>query len=187
MLISKFFKKNVEKNIANFEKKHTIDLPKTYKDFLKKYNGGLTPDTTFRGKVKTDITGFFGFDTEAQWNIMDLMECEIGKNMLQEGLLPIATNSWGDYFGICVSNSDKGAIFFWQHDVRGKKVKIADDFIEFISKAKSEKIGHIRTIEERKQDMIAANKGNKINDIKIKMWQQEIDYYAGIFQEEIIL
>lgn len=42
-------------------------------------------------------------------------------------------------------------------------------------------------LEERKRDMIAANKDNKITDIKIKMWQQEIDYYAGIFQEEVIL
>lgn len=187
MLISKFKTENMEERVSDFEKKYAVDLPKTYRDFIKKYNGGRTPDTTFKGKIKTDITGFFGFDTEEQWNIENLMVCEIGEDMLQEGFLPIAENSWGDYFGICINGGDRGSIFFWQHDMPGKGVKIADDFTEFISKSKSEKIGHIRTIEERKRDMIAVNKGSKITDIKIKMWQQEIDYYAGISQEEVIL
>ena len=185
MLISKFQTGNVEESISDFEKRFAVELPKTYKDFIKKYNGGRTPNTTFKGKLKTDITGFFGFDTEEQWNIMNMMVCDIGKDMLQEGLLPIAENSWGDYFGICINNRDIESIFFWKHDTP-ERVKIADDFIEFISKSKSEKIGHIRTIEERKRDMIAANKGDKITDIKIKMWQQEIDYYEGISQEEVI-
>ena len=64
MLISKFQTGNVEESISDFEKRFAVELPKTYKDFIKKYNGGRTPNTTFKGKLKTDITGFFGFDTE---------------------------------------------------------------------------------------------------------------------------
>ena len=52
---------------------------------------------------------------------------------------------------------------------------------------KSEKIGHIRSIEERKKCLIEAGKGDKITQIKIDNWQKEIDKYAGMHQEEVII
>ena len=49
------------------------------------------------------------------------------------------------------------------------------------------KIGHIRSIEERKKCLIEAGKGDKITQIKIDNWQKEIDKYAGMHQEEVII
>ena len=58
---------------------------------------------------------------------------------------------------------------------------------EFAAKCKSKEIGHIETIEERKQDMIARGLEKHITEVKIKGWQAEIDKYANIHQEEFVL
>ena len=64
---------------------------------------------------------------------------------------------------------------------------ITDSFEEMILKGKSKEIGHIRTIEERKNDMIKSGLGDEINDISIYYWQKEIDKYKDIKQELIVL
>ena len=52
---------------------------------------------------------------------------------------------------------------------------------------KSEKIGHIRTIEERKKAVIVAGNWSKITGKTIEGWQKEIDKYANINQEEVLI
>lgn len=66
-------------------------------------------------------------------------------------------------------------------------MKIADSIIEFFSMCKSEKIGHVRTIEERKKAVIAAGNWSKITEKTIEGWQKEIDKYANINQEEVLI
>ena len=75
----------------------------------------------------------------------------------------------------------------FQNGKIGCQIKIADSFKKFIMSCKSEKIGHIRTIEERKRDMISLGLEDKISEISIRNWQKEIDIYAGYNQEEVIL
>ena len=73
------------------------------------------------------------------------------------------------------------------HD-RGKKyIKLTDTLCEFTSKCKSEEIGYIPTIEERKSDMIAKGYGQRITESIISAWQREIDEYAHIHQEKFEL
>ena len=43
----------------------------------------------------------------------------------------------------------------------------ADDLATFVKKCKSRKRGHIRLIEERKNDMIRLGKGDKITPEKV--------------------
>ena len=50
---------------------------------------------------------------------------------------------------------------------------ISDSFEDMINNGKSQKIGHIRTIEERKNDMIKAGLGDKITDVSIACWQKK--------------
>ena len=73
------------------------------------------------------------------------------------------------------------------HDRRKKYIKLTDTLCEFASKCKSEKIGHIRSIDERKQSMIAKGMEKYITEATIKGWQAEIDVYANIHQEEFVL
>ena len=61
MLISKFDTADIEEKITDLECQYKIVLPDQYKQFLYKYNGGETPETSFRlARVSSDVCGFFG-------------------------------------------------------------------------------------------------------------------------------
>lgn len=189
MLILKNVEDSTSEKISEFEKKYDIVLSHDYKDFLMKYNGGETPKTNFsKGKVKTDIRKFYGFTEENQYSdLRFVLNGGLGEELISGFRLPIATNSFGDYFVIRVSEEKNGEISFIYHDNPQVEIKIASNFKEFVSLCKSEKIGHIRSIEERKKSLIDAGKGHKITEAKIKNWQKEIDKYAGMQQEEVII
>ena len=99
-------------------------------------------------------------------------------------MFPIGINSFGDKIVIDLRN---GSVNFLFHDRQKKYIKIAEDFASFVSKCKSKKIGHIRSIDERKNDLISLGNGHKITPEKIAGWQAEIDLYANIHQEKVIL
>lgn len=189
MLISKYVEDSIFEKISELEKKYDIVLCHDYKDFLMKYNGGETPKTNLsRGKVKTDIRRFYGFTEENQYSdLRFVLDGGLGEELISKFRLPIATNSFGDYFVIRVSEEKNGEISFIYHDNPQNEIIIAPNFKEFVSICKSEKIGHIRSIEERKKCLIEAGKGDKITQIKIDNWQKEIDKYAGMHQEEVII
>ncbi len=190
MLISKFENTNVEENIAAFEKKNNITLPEEYKKFLMKYNGGRTPKTKFKiNKVSSDVRGFYGLgNADEYFNFQKLIDnMNILEEFIEDEMLPIATTDFGDYIVISISKEENGHIFFKYHD-RGKKyIKLTDTLSEFTDKCKSEKLGHIETIEERKQRLIANGVGRRITESLIAAWQKEIDKYANIHQEEFEL
>lgn len=189
MLISKYSDECTFEKISGIEKKYDIVLSHEYKDFLMKYNGGETPKTNLSKKnVKTDVRKFYGFTEENRDSDFEyVLDGGLGEELISKLKLPIATNSFGDYFIINVSEEENGKISFVYHDNPQKEIAIASDFKEFVSLCKSEKIGHIRSIEERKKCLIDAGKGDKITKIKIDNWQKEIDKYAGMNQEEVIL
>lgn len=59
----------VEQAIADFEDKFTIKFPEKYKEFLLKYNGGNSLQTSFSINRKTsDIRAFYGFNKASQYN-----------------------------------------------------------------------------------------------------------------------
>lgn len=184
MLISKFSKENISVGINEFESDIGLTLPLEYARFLEKYNGGFTPKTKWTGKNKSDIRGFLGIGVgDEYWNLEEEVKREQSNNLLKKRYLPIAKNSFGDLF--CI-NIDDGEIWFAYHD-NDKMSKIADGFDEFITKCKSERIGHIRTIEERKQGMIDAGVWHLFSEDMVEDWQNEIDRYSNMFQEEVIL
>ena len=190
MLISRFDNTNIEEHIAAFEKGNNITLPEEYKRFLLKYNGGRTPKTKFKiNKVSSDVRGFYGLgNVDEDFNFQKLID---NMNMLEEfiedSMLPIATTDFGDYITIGIAKEENGCVFFRYHD-RGKKyIKLMDTLSEFADKCKSEEIGHIRTVDERKLNLIERGKAANITEGIIKVWQREIDLYANIHQEEFEL
>lgn len=66
---------------------------------------------------------------------------------------------------------------------------MAEDFKEFTKKCKSKKINPDTkmSIEEREADLISRGKGGNITDGLRKMWQDEIDKYGNMVQEELII
>lgn len=189
MLISKYIENCMIEKITDFERIYSIVLSNDYKGFLMKYNGGETPKTNFsKGKIKTDIRRFYGFTGENKYSDLRFAIANgLGEELLLKNRLPIATNSYGDYFVINVSDEKNGEISFIYHDNPQAEFEIASNFKEFVSLCKSEPIGHIRSIEERKKSLIDAGKGDKITQIKIDCWQKEIDKYKDMIQEEVIL
>lgn len=93
MLISKFENIDMDNKIMNLEDKYNILLPKQYKSFLCKYNGGYTPKTKFKvGKISSDIRGFYGLgNVEFSLDTLEI------KNWVQNQVLPIASDSFGNY------------------------------------------------------------------------------------------
>lgn len=190
MLISRFDNTNIEEHIIRLEKQYNIVLPEEYKRFLLKYNGGATPKTKFKiNKVSSDIRAFYGLgNADKYYNFQKLIDnMNIVGDYIEDDMLPIAITVFGDDIVIGIGKEENGSIFFKYHD-RGKKyIKLADTLCEFAAKCKSEKIGHIRTIEERKQNLIERGKAANITEGIIKVWQREIDEYTHIHQEKFEL
>ena len=189
MLIAKFDNNNIEQHIIEFEKKYNFEFPKQYRDFLLKYNGGETLETEFKiNSLKSDVRGFYGLGNADEHYHYNFFE-RIGtlNRFLKDNMIPIASNDFGDYIIMSFSCEKNGEIFFYYHDMPKKYIKLTDDFITFTKKCKSERIGHIMTIEERKELLIKNGKVKNITPDWIEAWQEEIDEYANIHQEELIL
>ena len=183
MLISKFKKDEDVINLNDLQELIGLKLPSDYVGFLQKYNGGDTPETNWTGKGKSDIVAFYGFridnesfDIEKNTNFVFFHE------LIEKNKLPIAENCSGDYF--CLDCTD-GSVWFVYHDLP-KKQKVAKNFIKFLDGCKSKEIGHIRTIEERTKALYENYKETP-SEKRLKGWQEEIDYYSKIKQEEVIL
>ncbi|SFB84734.1 SMI1/KNR4 family protein [Ruminococcus albus] len=157
MLISKFNVSDVESSISKFEAEYTVSFPDTYREFLLKYNGGYTPKTKVSiNRASSDLRALFGYAEAYQnYNILSVFSSSDIINYTKSGLIPIGANVFGDYFLIRINGDDYGAVYFRYHDKNIADIFIADSFKTFVSKCKSEMVGHIRTIEERKADLIA--------------------------------
>ena len=183
MLISRFKKDGETVNIQDLEEVIGLKLPKEYSMFLQKYNGGETPDTEWTGKEKSDIKGFWGYKVDNKlFDIENIINYVFVQELVEKKKLPIAQNSFGDYF--CLDYVD-GSIWFIYHD-SSKRVRIADGFCNFIAGCKSKKIGHIRTIEERTKRRFEVT-GTLPDEKIIAAWQKEIDHFSNIHQEEVTL
>lgn len=185
MLISKFSVQtvNTEDAIAQFEARYQVSLPEQYRNFLIRYNGGETPQTKFKiGRESSDVRAFFGFgDVSYKFPAEDEME-----EWMQKSLLPIAVDSFGNYIAVELKKS--GAIYFCDHERGYKSKKLAKNLNDFVSQCKSKKIGKIRTIAEREQQVIENGwKPEEITDGVRAVWQAEIDKYKHIVQEEAVV
>ncbi len=178
MLISKFGT-IIEESLTEYEDANDIRIPEQYREFLKKYNGGLTPKTMFSiNGVSTDLKGFYGIgDVKYSLNSVGVIN--------KDGVyyLPIAMDSFGNDIMI---DLNKGNVLFKNHENGSLKI-IGDDFKGFINACKSEYIDKrsIKSVEEREKELIENGRGDVITDTLRDMWRVEINKYSSIMQEEI--
>ena len=183
MLISGFTNCGVMEKVTDMEQRYGINLPAQYKDFLHRYNGGYTPKTRFRaGKISSDLRVFFGLG-----NVGLSMESIELKEWLENGIFPVACDSFGNHIAIGLSDEKGGKIYFCDHEKGNKAEYIAANLRDFCKCCKSEKISEAsrRTIQEREEDLIARGRGDIITDALRQMWQAEIDKYGDMIQEEL--
>ena len=185
MLISKSEYSVTEAALSKYETAHGFSFPQEYRAFLLKYNGGETSETDFRlSGVSSDLVFFY--ELRDNGDGLELHEIEfLVPDFLKDGMFPIAENVFGDHVFICVGGRECGKIFFRYHDRPKRYIKLADDFRTFIQKCKSKKLGHCRTIEERIQGRIDAGITLEVLPIEIADWQEEIDYFNRIHQEQV--
>ncbi|MEG0416678.1 MAG: SMI1/KNR4 family protein [Erysipelothrix sp.] len=189
MLISKFGNNDDLSNVESFEAKYNIKLPEQYRTFLSRYNGGFTPETTFKiRKVSSDIKGFYGIGVNVEnLDFSFLEKIHVLKEYLEVGFLPIGTNSFGDYILIGLNDSNHGKVFFTYHDRPKGYTEISVDFEHFVTECKSLTIKPARSIEERRASMIAKGRESAITSQLIEIWQEEIDEKSSIKQEIVKL
>ena len=182
--IFKFDSTKIEEEIESFEKKNEMCLPREYKKFLLKYNGGNTIDTRFKiNEVSSDIRAFYGFkNVPKNYDIVSFTDIDF---FLEKGLFPIAEDSLGNKIVIGVKNKNQENIYFFDHEL-SEFSYVINNLKLFFGKIKSKEVV-IPSIEERIREMKVDDSNFEVDDEWIEIWQAEIDKYSGNEQETVII
>ena len=125
-----------------------FNLPKDYRDFLLKTNGGIPEKNTFYFYDKSNessIDEFFGVKKGFNNNI--LLKQKYAGDRVPENFLPIAREALGNLILLSVKNADRGKIYFWDHEMEADDGEvpdysnltlIANSFEEFIASLRDE-------------------------------------------------
>ena len=177
MLIKPFDVANIELKIVRFEESYHIKFPQQYREFLVKYNGGITPQTSFRVKPRKieNVSGFYGLGVADDW---DLMAHPCLEDFLCEGYLPIAEDDFGNDYLIGVGRENHGKIYFYDQEEQ-KAELVRENLKTFVLSCESKKPKKVRSIAEREASMAAKGRSQFVDDELRAAWQAEIDYYGG--------
>lgn len=128
-----------------------VGLPKAYKEFLTKYNGGSPIPNCFSFKNRPNegsfVDVFFGVKKDPNNNL--LMNIKLYEERIPSNFLPIADDPGGNLILLSIKGIDRGKIYFWDHDLEADPdlneipdysnlILIADSFDEFINGLHSE-------------------------------------------------
>ena len=182
MLIAKYGK-GKEKLVKKFEDKYEVKLDSEYRAFLIKFNGGETPNTSFKkGKRQESVRYLFGINTkqsiEKQLEYFDHKE---------KVCIPIGEDVFGNYFSIGISDENSGLIYFCDHERGYRKTKIADSFNDFISKCESMPFEKPLPPKEIEKKLIEEGRTNIINEHLRKYWKEQYKHYKRMVLEELVL
>lgn len=181
MLISKYGGDNIDEKIVILEEKIGNEIPKQLHTFLKKYNGGETPNTKFScNGISSDVKGFYGVGN-VKYSYDDIRDLEYAGDIY----LPIAFDSFGNDVLISLGT---GIIYFKEHE-NGKIAKLTEDLRKFVECCESTVIKPAarKSVEEREEELIKKGRGNIITEALREMWRAEINKYASMKQENVIL
>jgi hypothetical protein len=157
---SRRFEMTDNARLSQFEAQHGFRFPSDYRDFLLKHNGGMPVNNRF-------ISKYFGpQNTFVVRRILPLADKEkvgfenlesvlttltVEQRRIPAGMVPIASDGFGNLFLIAVSHADTGKIFFWDHEREADPDDdevlahpprnlslVADTFTEFLVSLKSE-------------------------------------------------
>lgn len=105
------------RDLEALEKAVGAQLPKEYRSFLLKYNGGIPTPNAFpvigwRGNPTGEIQRFFGIGTEAKhndiaWNLTTFAD------RLPDAVLPVGNSPSGDLVCISLRGSHSGRVLYW--------------------------------------------------------------------------
>lgn len=106
--VQSFFFQDLEKKIGN-------QLPRDYRDFLKRYNRStISGNMVEKDDVKFSISYFFGFSDEKNIDITN--QIAIYANRIPSTMMPIAMAGGGNLVCIELPN---GTAYYWDHESEG--------------------------------------------------------------------
>ncbi len=170
--------------VDDYIKRKGYKLPDDFNQFLRKYNGGNTPNTTLKtSSVSTDVRLFYGVDNDMPNSLNKVQVID------KEGsiYLPIAEDSFGNVFVLDITQNT--GVYFVDHE-KGRKLEfVTESFDSFVKLCKSEPIkeNSKKTPQEREAILIRKGKENNITEDLRKLWQEEYNKYKGMIQEEVVL
>lgn len=119
-----------ETRLSTFESFHNISLPASYRDFLLRYDGGITMDTYFQS-IENEIIGiegFYGFENE-QFNLNEYGQSDLFSNLKQQGFFVIAKDSFHNPIAL---HMQKDEIHYISCLSPFYSIKLASDFTSFV-------------------------------------------------------
>ena len=140
-----------ESDLDEVEARYGIGLPRDYKTFLLRFNGGSPDKPLFRLKGKR----VFGECIHYFLSISDDPDISFHKyyqrykgdnNRLPKDIIPVAFDPGGNLICLSVGSKNFGQVFFWDHESetssrgeRGENLRlIADTFQDFIDGLKEQ-------------------------------------------------
>lgn len=127
------------------ERNWEFTLPKEYRNFLLDHNGGEPNLTCFNFRHNkndgSDVRFFLGIYPDKHNDL--LYHIKVFRKRIPKNLFPIAYDSFGNLICISVMTSDRGKIYFWDHEMEANTddgevpdysnlTLIADSFEEFL-------------------------------------------------------
>jgi hypothetical protein len=104
-----------ELDVSKLEMQLGMSLPEQYRRFLLNFNGGIpTPDiVTVEGLsgASADVQVFFGIGRSVESSCLEWNLTTLAKR-IEKGLLPIATDSGGSVFCLCLRGRERGAVLY---------------------------------------------------------------------------
>jgi cell wall assembly regulator SMI1 len=126
------------KELARIEDKMGRPLPEVYRAFLLTHNGGQPePDTIDIPEAHfspTNVDVFYGLDDKFECNDL-LWHLDWLEGCVENHLLPIAGDSFGNSFVLVLGEANYGQIlYFHAVEIPPRPYFVAKDFSEFLSK-----------------------------------------------------
>ena len=135
-----------EKFLSAIEQYWEFNLPKDYRKFLLKYNGGYPCKKIFNFDDNSSVVDcFYGFIKDFLKNIL-IKYRDMGIRY-PANTLAIGDDVFGNLILLSVKGVDRGKVYFWDHDCEAEDgvepdysnlTLIADSFDEFINSLKSD-------------------------------------------------
>jgi hypothetical protein len=128
-----------------------FNLPKTYREFLLSYNGGIPENNLVfdyvddNNTLGSNLRYLFGITPEDNLNVLRYIETY--ENRIPKTMFPIATDDFGNLILIGVKNPYRGKVYFWDHEMEADEEEqpyyeniflISSSFEEFIEGLKEE-------------------------------------------------
>jgi hypothetical protein len=127
-----------EDAIAKFEREHGVILPADYREFLLSSRGGSpTPRWSSFGRDGDFVAYVYGIHQGLEWKRLSYAIEQFGHDL--SIFLPVAVSNGGNYFLVRLPEPDKGAVYFWDHELEGFRpptfeslIRVSDSFSSWL-------------------------------------------------------